>query len=288
MKTLVLSDHTQDKVQEASHRRQAAYQAETQKWRSAIASRQKVKEERYERVHIAWRDRRWWGFLKSVLALIFGRLPHVPKRPILQAAGRDEIIFAAGSEGETRVREHLARRLGEEWTAITGYRSAKGEIDLILVGPTGVFAIEVKFLNGVVYCDGDQWWLDRFDNYGNLVQENLPIEDRGGRAPSRQVNEPADCLQVFLRQRLGDGRVTRAVVLAHEKSEVGDMANQTVDLVTTLDGWNLSSFLTRDSTLDSAMVGRLVETIRQDHAHHASRSVKRGIPRPERASAHSA
>jgi len=63
---------------------------------------------------------------------------------------------------------------------ISGYHNPGGEVDQLLVGPSGVLAVEIKFINGKVFCDGDSCWRDKYDKYGNLVQESVPISDRRG------------------------------------------------------------------------------------------------------------
>jgi hypothetical protein len=83
-------------------------------------------------------------------------------------AGREEIVWASGNQGERRVSEFLSSQLSGDWVLISGYKNSKGEIDQILLGPRGIFAIEIKFLNGVIHCDGDLWQRDKYDKYGNL------------------------------------------------------------------------------------------------------------------------
>ena len=38
----------------------------------------------------------------------------------------------------------LDNALDDSWTLFKGYRNRAGEIDYLLIGPTGLFAIEVK------------------------------------------------------------------------------------------------------------------------------------------------
>ena len=51
--------------------------------------------------------------------------------------------------------------------------------------PRGLFAIEVKNINATVSIDGDRWRADKYDNYGNLV------EQRRGRRPQGPLAERA-------------------------------------------------------------------------------------------------
>ena len=111
----------------------------------------------------------------------------------------------AGIAGEQLVATELGRALDDDWTLLRGYRNRRGEIDQLLLGPRGLFAIEVKNLNATVHVDGDRWRADKYDNYGNLVEQR-PIADRMGRSPSVQLNEPADDLERFLARARPAGR----------------------------------------------------------------------------------
>jgi Nuclease-related domain len=97
----------------------------------------------------------------------------------------------------------LGRALDDDWTLLRGYRNRRGEIDHLLLGPRGLFAIEVKNINATVRIDGHRWRADKYDNYGNLVEQR-PVTDRTGRSPSEQLNEPAGELELFLRARPED------------------------------------------------------------------------------------
>ena len=61
----------------------------------------------------------------------------------------------------------------------------------MLLGPRGLFAIEVKNQNATIDCQGDQWWSTKYNKYGNLVGPRRPMSDRRGRSPSIQLTEPA-------------------------------------------------------------------------------------------------
>ena len=203
-----------------------------------------------------------------------------PKRepisaPVQRQAGDDENIWRAGQEGEDRLSEAFHRDLGDEWTLLKGYKNPGGEIDQILVGPPGVIAIEIKNYTGRVHIDGDRWTRDRYDNYGNLVGSGEPITDRGGRSPSAQVNASADILQRFLdRQSSGAGRVSRAVILTHDKAEFGRMSNPSVDYALTLNAIrrrpSKSDMLRRPARFNRNRAGRIANLIQRDHRYHAA------------------
>ena len=144
----------------------------------------------------------------------------------------EEAILTAGITGEHIVAAELGAALGDEWTLLHGYRNRRGEIDHILLGPRGLFTIEVKYRNATVDIDGDQWRFRKYDHYGNVVEHGL-ITDRRGRSPSVQLNEPTAELERFLRSRNHPVRARRAVVLTHPRSALGRCRNITVDLIAT-------------------------------------------------------
>lgn len=189
------------------------------------------------------------------------------------ASDLKKIIWQKGAEGEQTVQEYLKERLDDTWVLLCGYKNRKGEIDQILVGCTGVFALEVKFINGDIYCDAKRWSRNKYDRYGNLVERNLPITDKNGRCPACQVNESADDLEIFLNQKMGyASAIKRAVILAHSSCRVKEIKNPTVDMITTLKEWDLRTFLKASSvTLNKKEVHHIVKLIGQDHAFHHSK-----------------
>jgi hypothetical protein len=168
--------------------------------------------------------------------------------------------------GEDLIAAQLGRALGDDWTLLRGYRNRRGEIDDLLLGPRGLFAIEVKNLNATVHVDGDRWRADKYDNYGNLV-EQWTITDRKGRSPSQQVNESADELERFLHERGQQIAIQRVVVLTHRRSRLGPSRHPTVHVGTSTDD---VLRLVHDSPGElgdrqQAEIGRL---IRRDHDFH--------------------
>lgn len=186
-------------------------------------------------------------------------------------------VWNAGAEGEERVAEVLADLfVTDDWTLVSGYKNQGGEIDKILVGPEGILAIEIKYVNGVVSCHRDRWCRDKYDRYGNLVETDVPIADKRGRGPSAQVNDAADRLQAFLSKRGCATRVHRAVVLSHPASELGEIRDQTVDLIATVDELTLAEIGdVLDDDGEVLDVRRVVELLRKDHAFHQGRPPQR-------------
>ena len=196
-----------------------------------------------------------------------------PPRPPRGESSDEEQMWAAGNEGERRVTAHLSGLLSDDWTLISGYRGPGGEIDQILVGPRGVCGLETKYLNGTVFVMGDTWELDKYDNYGNLVESGRTIEDRRGRSPSAQVNGAVMPLERFLSKRDLVKRVSRAVVLTHDKSAVGRVERQTVDYIGTLAEVTVDGLFSRRAPrLDRASAVNVVRRIQGDHEFQRKRS----------------
>ena len=196
-----------------------------------------------------------------------------PVPPPREEATDEEERWLAGNEGEHRVVDHLSGLLGDEWTLVSGYRGPGGEVDQILVGPRGVCALETKYLNGTVYVSGDSWKLDKYDSYGNRVESGRPIEDRKGRSPSEQLNGAVRPLERFLARRGLVKRISRAVVLTHDRSRVGRVERKTVDRIETLSELHVDGLFSRRSQrLERDWVEKVVGFIGRDHEFHSKRS----------------
>jgi hypothetical protein len=66
----------------------------------------------------------------------------------------------AGLSGERHVGQVLARELPQEYALINGLKlpRAAGDIDHVVVGPTGVFLLETKTMAGQIVCEADGTW----------------------------------------------------------------------------------------------------------------------------------
>ena len=109
--------------------------------------------------------------------------------------------------------------------------------------------------------------------------EQRPIADRMGRSPSVQLNEPADDLEWFLRERGHPAEIQRVVILAHQRSGLGTVRNPTV-LVGTSAGYALSLVDDSAARLDRGQRAAIGNLIRRDHEFHGRR--RRVGPRPRR------
>jgi hypothetical protein len=272
VKNVVLSDHTHGQADAAAAKRQIDYEADYSHYEGELALRALHRSKLAAKSKSHWSERRYVAWAFSYLPRIIAYFAPKPLPPVKAQAQRDEIVWQAGAQGEQLVKDALAKQFGDEWVAISGYKNPGGEIDLLLVGPDGVLAMEIKYLNGEVYCDGDRWWRHKSDKYGNVVEENVPIADKGGRGPSEQVNAAASRLQRFLAERSALKYVHCAVVLSHPLSSIGELRSVTVDAIATLETFKPKTILnTGNGERQRYVTEELVRLITQDHQFHAKR-----------------
>jgi hypothetical protein len=273
MRVVPLSDHPGDLLKQARQQEDQNYQRASAKYQAAVKRHgpevRKAEKARDE----ARARRRWLTWLRAALAVrrVRRQSPVPPAAPSAKAPTSEQAKLAAGVRGEQFVADEFARQLNDDWVLLRGYKNRRGEIDHLLLGPRGLVAIEVKNINGTVHCDGDEWRVDKYDNYGNLV-EQYTIGDQSSRqrSPSVQLNEPADELEQFLRSRGEDVGVLRVVLLVHSKAEVGTCRKATVDIFTrTSEVVRLVGKVRQP--FDPPTRKRLEDLIIRDHRHHATR-----------------
>jgi len=263
MLTIELSDHPGDMLTAARQRRQ-----DTDAHTRTKHDRQ-LKQLRRDR-DAARRRRQWLAWLRLAVQI----RKHKRGRPLLQSVPSDkEEILRAGVAGEQLLARELGQQLNDDWTLLHGYRNARGEIDHLLIGPKGLWAIEVKNINATVRIDRDIWLADKYDRYGNAV-DHYVIADQRGRSPSMQLNQPADALRGFLEQRGQPGEVNRVVVLVHPRSRLGQHAELTARVV--VGAKDLLRLIGAARTvLDQPQRSTLQNLIQQDHKFHDKQKARR-------------
>jgi hypothetical protein len=270
---LTLSDFAGDRLKAAAFKRQADYESRLAEYNRRIQTKQDRAKELKEASKIAFSEGKIFRWLINLLARLFHALSINPFKPRIAIAGNQENILYAGSRGEQAVADYFARALDDSWTMISGYKGYKGEIDQILVGPIGILAVEIKTTNGVIYINGDEWHRDKYDRYGNCVERGLPIKDNGGRSPSVQINQASDPLERFLRQRIPTlKKISRAVIFAHERSQIGGVSAQSVEIIATIGSITNEAFQSVFYPLEKPIdVDRVVSLIKQDHEYQEKR-----------------
>jgi hypothetical protein len=161
----------------------------------------------------------------------------------------------------------------DDVTLLCGYRNRKGEVDGVLVTPSGVWLVEVKNRNVELDVDGTRWTVSEVDNYGN-VKNRYPAADRTGRSWARQVLEPARHLERWLHRKGLDVPIHTAVMLIHDRASITGVQNAEVDLVSTRPEVLIDAVTLAPPTLSDAQRQSVVELVRQDHRRHEARRRK--------------
>jgi hypothetical protein len=120
--------------------------------------------------------------------------------------------YRLGREGEDRVVEKARRALDGDWVlfrnvVIPGRR--RSDLDIVLVGPCGLWAVEVKALRGEYRNCGDTW--ER-----RVGQQWRPMV----KSPSRQARDNAIALAEFLRADAITTYVSAAIAWGTAESQL--------------------------------------------------------------------
>ena len=145
MRVIELSNHPGDMLHDLSLRRHAGQRRAQARYEDALIQHQaRVQTIRVQRDR-ARRNRHWLTWLRLILAVWAENRRKPPKPAGSQRNDTDtEEKIRAGIAGEQLVATELGRALDDDWTLLRGYRNRRGEIDHLLLGPKGLFAIEVK------------------------------------------------------------------------------------------------------------------------------------------------
>jgi hypothetical protein len=160
--------------------------------------------------------------------------------------------------------------LDNEWLLLRGYCNSRGEIDALLLGPRGLFAIEEKYRSIRVYVRGDAWTAEQIDKYGKPRGGRSPIRDGKGRSPSMQVNEPVAALSNWLSTNKRGTPITPVVLLTHPSARIGTIHDATVRVERSVRG--LLSLIERSRyALDAGRRADIERLVRRDHEFHAAK-----------------
>jgi hypothetical protein len=111
------------------------------------------------------------------------------------SAGARDAQQNMGRTGEERVRTTLAAGLPEEYVLINGLTlpRAAGDIDHLVVGPSGVFLLETKMMAGYVVCDADGTW--RRTKIGRAGTPYVAFIGDPATQAQRNIHAVRDCLR---------------------------------------------------------------------------------------------
>ena len=143
------------------------------------------------------------------------------------------IKYKKGIKGEIKVEKALSK-LDNSYILINNVRlpNRNGNIDHVVVGPTGVFAIETKNIRGNFICEGDEWYKIKNGKVRRI------------KSLSRQAKQNAYDLRKFLRKHGCDQFVHGVVVLTNKDCKV-DLINPSVPV---LGVENLTKFIKNANT----------------------------------------
>ena len=275
MQIVVLSDHTAAQLQMREAGRQLRYEGLMQEYERKLLTRQARIDDAKAKRRVAWKEGRYVRALGHTVFITWNRhkkLAETRTRPVKESPGIEDYIWLQGREGEDNLTDFLSQTLDDQYIFVKGYRNMKGEIDGILLGPAGIHCLEVKNYKGTIYCNGDLWYRDKDDAWGNQVLFGERITDRGGRSPSVQLNESAERLEAFLRNALPACKVSRHVIFTSEEACFGDLRNLTVDGVFLLRNWDVRDTLRRGMSLMTPHeVETVVKRIERDHRYWEER-----------------
>lgn len=270
MRVEYLSDHSGEQLSASERARQDA--------ETGVAACQELYLEAHRQLEQAARANPRWSGKSSALSAEEQRAwrhVHYARRELdlaqdgLGQARGQVRQRAAGVHGEERLTLGLSC-LSDEWIMLRGYRNRRGETDVVLVGPDGVWAVEVKCRRVRLNALGDEWWYEKLNAKGKVVDTGRAVDGRG-RSWARQVNDVAGDLTAWLWRNGQRTWVRTAVMLLHEQAQIGECGYLPVDLVGTHPRHLVDAIGHRSSPLCRARCGQIVGLIRRDHDYHTTR-----------------
>jgi hypothetical protein len=146
-----------------------------------------------------------------ILLLIFWLLAFIPDQ-IGKRLDKQIELFRFGEEGEERTVQMIVQALDGNWSLFRNVSLPgrnKGDLDIVLVGPPGVWVLEVKNLRGEYRNTGETWEYRQGKNWKTASAN-----------PSRQAKDNAARLGGFLQADHIKTWVTPAIVWANEESSL--------------------------------------------------------------------
>jgi hypothetical protein len=144
-----------------------------------------------------------------MMLLVVGLLVFIPDQ-IGKRLDKQIEAFQLGEEGEERTVQMIVQALDGNWSLFRNVSLPgrnKGDLDIVLVGPPGVWVLEVKNLRGVYRNIGETWEIRHGKNWKTSLAN-----------PSRQAKDNAVRLGDFLKADHLKIWVNPAVVWANEES----------------------------------------------------------------------
>lgn len=271
MQHVILSDHREEHLRRLRAEREQRYQQARIEYQQHLRAYDEELTMLAETSKVAFRGLRllrgaaaWW---RHRTLLKHGD----PSAPLLDPPSVEEQKQQARAEAEQRLAADLLAALpGAAWTLMKGYQNHKGEIDYLLIGPVGMLALACQHVSGTIICNMDRWMRQKYDPKGAPVTQ-VPIQDRTGRSPSRQLNEPAMELMALLSRKGVPSEISRAVILTHPDVRPSTVEASPVQIVVPNNVQPLLWEMCRSAS-SSIPTDRVVEVIKEDHAYWQERT----------------
>lgn len=262
-----LSDHVGDLVRLAESELAAAL-AVAQGWASRSAQAE-AERRRARRARPLWRKVLGLQSEAELAAFSQAKLTAEYERHVLDKCRPFDSRLAqrrAGLQAEADFVAALAP-LGGAWVVFQGYKNRGGEIDATLVGPYGVWAVEVKNEAIHLRADGPEWVKWKAGPGGRPVGPAERAADRGGQGRSwcREVGDPARALARLLGDHSLPVPVRTAVLVLNPRARIVSRVDSRVDLVGTTTTQLLAAIGSHPPQLDFRTCTHVAELIRADH-----------------------
>jgi hypothetical protein len=116
--------------------------------------------------------------------------------PLLEHLVQERDHYRQGRQGEEAAVEALRHHLDGRWTLFRNIvlPGKQADMDAVLVGPSGVYALEIKSYRGRFRNRGDHWWWRRYRPSWHRLTAN----------PSRQAKANAVRLSEYLQEVVGE------------------------------------------------------------------------------------
>jgi Nuclease-related domain len=271
MRLITLSDHAGDLLARARSGQDAAltraqerYQQDLAVYQRSVASARQEREE-------AWAQRRPLSWLRRELAL--RRLQRAqPGLPVVVVPDGRVGALEGGVRGERETARALGAVLDDSWVLIKGYKNPRGEIDYLLLGPGGLFAVEVKYVNGTFTITRGRWSYVKYGNYDKPVERGV-LADGGQRKrpPDVQLTEPLAMLEDFLGRFGQPVRFHPVVLLNHPRARIDRCASDLGVQVLTGSSQMLDLARSGAAVLGASRLAEIEGLVVRDHDHHAGR-----------------
>jgi len=100
-------------------------------------------------------------------------------------------VYKGGRQGEKTVIKTLTSRLNDEYWIINSVylKSGAGDIDHIVLGPTGVYVLETKNWSGKIICNDNHW-----QRPGKKIKSNPSLQVKNN---TQKIKKIIDAISIF-------------------------------------------------------------------------------------------